>query len=79
MIADVGGVLDSDGSTMKSLNEAEAGALVSRGVVNRGMHAKLEAGFNALNRGASTARIAGLEALMITSVGQGTFLRMGTS
>jgi acetylglutamate kinase len=36
---------------------------VHSGVVNGGMQAKLEAGFDALTRGAASVRIAGIDAL----------------
>lgn len=79
MIADVEGVLDADRRVISSVDEAKTNALVSSGVVNQGMHAKLEAGFAAISKGATAVRIAGLEALTSVGVGQGTLLIASTS
>jgi acetylglutamate kinase len=79
MIADVEGVLDADRRVISSVDEAKTNALVSSGVVNQGMHAKLEAGFAAISKGATAVRIAGLEALTSVGVGQGTLLTASTS
>ena len=48
LIADVSGVLDQHGSTIRFLDQTDAAELVHSGVVNKGMKAKLEAGFAAL-------------------------------
>ena len=58
LVADVPGVMDENRirHSMSSINGADA--LVSDGTVNRGMHAKLEAGFIALAAGAASVRIA---------------------
>ncbi|MGH9421821.1 MAG: acetylglutamate kinase [Thermoanaerobaculia bacterium] len=79
MIADVKGVLDADRNVISSVDEAATSVLVSSGVVNKGMHAKLEAGFAAISKGATAVRIAGLEALTSAGVGQGTLLTASTS
>jgi acetylglutamate kinase len=78
MIADVQGVLDADKNVISCVDEATTSDLVSRGVVNKGMHAKLEAGFAAISKGATAVRIAGLEALTSVGVGQGTLLTAST-
>ncbi len=75
LIADVDGVLDSDRNVLPSLDAGDTNALVTAGVVNRGMHAKLEAGFEALGNGATLVRVAGLSALEQTQRGQGTHLK----
>jgi acetylglutamate kinase len=79
MIADVQGVLDAERNVISSVDEATTSALVSSGVVNKGMHAKLQAGFAAISKGATAVRIAGLEALTGPGVGQGTLLTASTS
>lgn len=79
MIADVSGVLGSDRQVLESLNSAETAGLVATGIVNKGMHAKLEAGFSALEHGATAVRIAGLEALMKPDSKYGTHLTASTS
>ena len=78
MIADVDGVLDADRRVISSVDEAKTSALVSSGVVNKGMHAKLEAGFAAISKGATVVRIAGIEALKTAGVEQGTLLTAST-
>ena len=77
LIADVAGVLDSNRVLIDFLDQAGTDALVSDGTVNSGMHAKLEAGFNALAAGASGVRIAGLDAL--SGKGSGTTLSLTPS
>jgi acetylglutamate kinase len=79
MIADVAGVLDAEKKFLTSLNSAETADLVSNGVVNKGMHAKLEAGFSALEHGAPAVRIAGLEAIMEPDSTHGTHLTASMS
>ena len=79
MIADVEGVLDAESNVISSVDEKTTNALVSSGVVNKGMHAKLEAGFAAISKGATAVRIAGLEALTGVGAGQGTLLTASTS
>lgn len=63
LIADVAGVLDSNRTLIDSLDQARVDLLVSDGTVNRGMHAKLEAGFSALTGGAVSVRIANIGAI----------------
>lgn len=77
LIADVPGVMDEKRVLIDELDQSAADALVSDGTVNRGMHAKLEAGFMALAAGAASVRIAGLEAL--TGKGSGTLLSLTPS
>ena len=79
MIADVSGVLDAEKKVIESLNSVETASLVTSGVVNKGMHAKLEAGFSALWHGAAAARIAGLEAIMKPDSKHGTHLTASIS
>ena len=62
LIADVAGVLDEDGSVLSHIDAARMEALVTEGIVNKGMFAKLEAGFGALSAGSPVVRIASLEA-----------------
>ncbi len=64
LVADVPGVLDENRNLLASLDQANTESLVAEGTVNSGMQAKLEAGFSALAGGASTVRIAGIDALM---------------
>ena len=77
LIADVPGVMDEKRILIGELDQSAADALVSDGTVNRGMHAKLEAGFMALAAGAASVRIAGLEAL--SGKGSGTMLSLTPS
>ncbi|MEO5588304.1 MAG: acetylglutamate kinase [Gemmatimonadaceae bacterium] len=77
LVADVEGVLDADQQLIDHLDEAQVEELVAAGTVNSGMQAKLEAGFEALARGASVVRIVGLAAL--ASNGEGTSLSLTKS
>jgi acetylglutamate kinase len=63
LIADVAGVLDARKNVVQSLEPSEVDAMVNDGTVNSGMRAKLEAGFDALTRGAASVRIGGIDAL----------------
>jgi acetylglutamate kinase len=74
LVADVAGVLDENREIIATLDQATTESLVADGTVNSGMHAKLEAGFNALGAGAAAVRIAGIEAL--TGKGSGTLLSL---
>lgn len=74
LVADVAGVMDANRVLLGSVDDRQMEALVAEGTVNRGMHAKLEAGFAALAGGAVSARIAGLEA--ISDPTAGTFLTL---
>ena len=69
LISDVAGVLDENHVVLESLDPTRMEALVAEGIVNSGMHAKLEAGFDALAAGAVQVRIAGLDALTGTETG----------
>lgn len=79
MIADVAGVLDAEKKVLSSLTSTQMDDLVASGVANKGMHAKLEAGFSALEHGAPAVRIAGLEAIMKPDSKHGTHLTASTS
>lgn len=79
MIADVAGVLDENRRVLDSLNKLDTEALVASGVVNSGMHAKLEAGFAALEKGATAVRIAGLGAIAKPESECGTLLTASMS
>jgi acetylglutamate kinase len=63
LVADVAGVLDEGGSPMSSIAPMEASELIHVGVINRGMRAKLEAGFAALTGGVTRVRISTLDGL----------------
>lgn len=63
LIADVAGVMDANRAIISAIDDRQVEALVRDGTVNKGMHAKLEAGFSALARGACSARIASMDAL----------------
>lgn len=77
LIADVEGVLDESGKRIESLDQSDAGELIQNGVINRGMRAKLEAGFAALAGGVGRVRIATLEGL--TDSASGTLLTFAQS
>jgi acetylglutamate kinase len=77
LVADVAGVLDRNRGLIPTLDQAATDALVADGTVNQGMHAKLEAGFAALNYGASAVRIAGLD--LLTGKNAGTTLSLTPS
>lgn len=77
LIADVPGVMDASRAVIRSLDQQVVDALVAEGTVNRGMHAKLEAGFAALAGGASGVRIGGLDA--ISNQDAGTLLSLTPS
>jgi len=79
MIADVEGVLDANKGVLGSLSKLTTESLVESGVVNRGMHAKLEAGFSALENGATAVRIAGLQAIAKPDSACGTLLTTSMS
>jgi acetylglutamate kinase len=68
-IADVEGVLDDNGQPMASLDKTEATNLARSGVINSGMHAKLEAGFTALIGGVERVRISTMEGLSNPAAG----------
>jgi acetylglutamate kinase len=78
MVADVPGVKDSKGNIVSSLIPETVDAMVSDGTVNSGMRAKLEAGFDALTRGAASVRIAGMESLSANTSGTHLALTPGT-
>lgn len=74
MIADVEGVLDDDRALLKRIGAGRLPSLVAAGTVSKGMHAKLEAGFTALEAGSSGVRITSLEGLSTPDAG--TFLSL---
>ena len=74
MIADVAGVLDAGSAVIRGINAARLPSLVAAGTVNKGMHAKLEAGFAALEAGSPGVRIASLDAF--SNPDAGTFLSL---
>lgn len=74
MIADVAGVLDETNSVIPEVDPHQAEVYVAAGVVSRGMQAKLEAGFAALNAGSPAVRVASLNAF--TDDNAGTFLSL---
>lgn len=63
LVADVAGVLDSNDMVISTLDHADATDLAQKGVVKKGMKAKLEAGFAALAAGVARVRIADLDGL----------------
>jgi acetylglutamate kinase len=77
LVADVVGVLDENRELIPTLDQATTDSLVASGTVNRGMHAKLEAGFAALASGARSVRVADINA--ITGKGTGTLLSLTPS
>lgn len=79
LVADVAGVMDANGTLIRSVDDRQVDRLVAVGTVNKGMHAKLEAGFSALAAGADSARIAGLEAIADRHAGTLLTLTPGTT
>jgi len=77
LIADVEGVLDERGKRIATLDQSDAGDLIQNGVINRGMRAKLEAGFAALAGGVGRVRISTLDGL--TDAAPGTLLTFAQS
>jgi acetylglutamate kinase len=69
LISDVPGVLDEHGATIEQIEPAQLESLISAGTVNSGMHAKLEAGFAALDAGVPLVRIAALDAFWNDTTG----------
>lgn len=74
MIADVEGVLDGDRVLLRRIESKQLPSLVAAGTVNKGMHAKLEAGFGALETGSPCVRITSLQGL--SQPGAGTILSL---
>jgi acetylglutamate kinase len=69
LVADVPGVLEASGTVIASLDSAAAQALVTSGVAQGGMAAKLEAGALALHGGVRRVRIGDLRAITDASAG----------
>ncbi len=67
-VADVAGVL-TDGVVLPSIDAVAIDALTTRGIVQGGMRAKLDAASQALRRGVGRVRIAGLDGITDLSVG----------
>ena len=72
LIADVPGVLDDEGETIKALDQIGVLDLMRSGVVKGGMRVKLEAGLAALAGGVARVRVSSLEG--ITNESAGTLL-----
>jgi acetylglutamate kinase len=77
LVADVAGVLDEHGNAVAYLDQGNAGELIERGVINRGMKAKLDAGYSALAGGVRRVRISTLDG--ITDLDLGTILTFAQS
>ncbi|HUQ20014.1 MAG TPA: acetylglutamate kinase [Gemmatimonadaceae bacterium] len=69
LIADVTGVLDENKMLLPNLDASEADELAQSGVVNKGMKAKLQAGFAALAGGVARVRIANIDGLEDATAG----------
>jgi len=67
-VADVAGVLEN-GVALAGVDTAGLAGLVARGVVQGGMHAKLEAATTALTNGVRRVRIAALDGVTDTLTG----------
>jgi acetylglutamate kinase len=76
-VADVAGVLDASGAPIAALDQTDTFELVQGGVINRGMRAKLEAGFAALAGGVRRVRISSL--LGLSDPVEGTVLELAHS
>jgi acetylglutamate kinase len=77
LVADVDGVLDDRKSVIASLDHSDAAELVQKGVVSKGMKAKLEAGFSALSGGVRRVRVASLDG--VANKSSGTLLTFAQS
>ena len=77
LVSDVEGVMLADGTVLPDLDIEQMTKLVKTGTVNSGMHAKLEAGFAALNAGCPAVRICALDAF--ASQESGTHLSLTPS
>jgi acetylglutamate kinase len=69
LVADVDGVLDDQQGVVSVLDQSDAAELVQNGIVNKGMKAKLEAGFAALSGGVGRVRISNLDGIANKSSG----------
>jgi len=69
LVADVAGVLNDTGAVIDTLDERAMQALVTSGVANGGMAAKLEAGALALRGGVRSVRIGDLRAITDATAG----------
>lgn len=77
LIADVEGVLDKSGKAIACLDQGDAAELIRSGVIDRGMRAKLQAGFAALAGGVGRVRISTLDGL--ADAAPGTLLTFAQS
>jgi acetylglutamate kinase len=77
LVADVEGVLDDEQGVIANLDSADAAELVQKGIVSKGMKAKLEAGFAALSGGVGRVRVASLDG--IGNKSSGTLLTLAQS
>jgi len=77
LIADVDGVLDDRQAVISTLDQGDTAELVQKGIVSRGMKAKLEAGFAALSGGVNRVRIASLDG--VANKSSGTLLTFAQS
>jgi len=77
LVADVEGVLDDQQGVIANLDSADAAELVQKGVVSKGMKAKLEAGFAALSGGVGRVRVASLDG--VGNKSSGTLLTLAQS
>ena len=69
LISDVAGVMDGNRTILPTLDHATTDLLIVNGVVDKGMRAKLEAGFAALEAGCPLVRIASLDAFVDAHAG----------
>lgn len=69
LIADVAGVLDEDGATIRAVDGELASSLVASGTASGGMAAKLDAACRALARGVPRVRIGDLSAVADADAG----------
>ena len=76
MVVDVTGVLRADGRMIACLDQTETSELAQAGAINRGMVAKVEAGFAALAGGVRHVRISNVEGIAGVT---GTLLRLSES
>ena len=77
LIADVEGVRDADGEILSNLNAESARELISSGIAEGGMAAKIESAQAALASGVPIVRICDLDGLLDDE--RGTFITLSTS
>lgn len=69
LVADVDGVMDGEGATLRELDVESARGLIASGTASRGMAAKLEAAHAALAGGVPSVRIAPLAGILDPELG----------